>query len=538
MSDNDNKTDSPIYLGFDSSTQSLKATAIDADLGIVYETTVNFEADLPEFNTKAGVHHGEDGLTVTSPPVMWVAAFDLLLDRMKADGFDFGRVAALSGSGQQHGSVYWAFDAAISLRNLDPEKSLRKNLAGCFAIGDSPVWMDSSTTYQCRVLENALGGAQAVAELTGSRAYERFTGNQIAKISQVKVEGYNQTERISLVSSFAASLFLGDYAAIDASDGSGMNLMDIRSRDWADAAVAECGDGLSERLGDIVLSHTCLGTVHSFFVEKYGFAEGCRVIAFSGDNPCSVAGLRLEHPGEIAISLGTSDTVFAALTEPKPSASEGHIFASPVDPEGYMALVCYKNGSMTREDIRNRCANGSWEEFNQALANTPVGNEGRIGFYRKEPEITPPILTTGANRFGADDRPVDSFPDDAEIRAVVEGQFLSMRLHGKNIGIEASKILATGGASANPAILQVIANVFGVDVYTADQPNSASLGAAYRALHGAACAVKGEFIPFAEALTGEPAMSVAARPDSAAHETYHAMLDRYAALETGLLENV
>ena len=41
--------------------------------------------------------------------------------------------------------------------------------------------------------------------------------------------------------------------------------------------------------------------------------------------------------------------MFGILAKPKPSASEGHIFVSPVDPRSYMAMICYKNGSLTRE---------------------------------------------------------------------------------------------------------------------------------------------------------------------------------------------
>ena len=44
--------------------------------------------------------------------------------------------------------------------------------------------------------------------------------------------GWDSVERVSLISSGMASVLLGDYAGIDWSDGSGMNLLNIRSREW------------------------------------------------------------------------------------------------------------------------------------------------------------------------------------------------------------------------------------------------------------------------------------------------------------------
>jgi len=42
-----------------------------------------------------------------------------------------------------------------------------------------------------------------------------------------------------------------------------------------------------------------------------------------------------------------------------------------------------------------------------------------------------------------------------------------MRLHADSIGIrDPRRIIATGGASANTAVLQVISDVFGIPVYT------------------------------------------------------------------------
>lgn len=47
--------------------------------------------------------------------------------------------------------------------------------------------------------------------------------------------------------------------------------------------------------------------------------------------------MRLEDEW-LAISLGTSDTLFLWIKEPK-VILEGHVFCNPVDPNAYMAMV-------------------------------------------------------------------------------------------------------------------------------------------------------------------------------------------------------
>lgn len=44
-----------------------------------------------------------------------------------------------------------------------------------------------------------------------------------------------------------------------------------------------------------------------------------------------------------------------------------------MDPDGSMAMVCYKNGSLTRQHFRDLHAGGSWDEFNALLQKAPIG---------------------------------------------------------------------------------------------------------------------------------------------------------------------
>ncbi|CAG2218494.1 XYLB [Mytilus edulis] len=156
----------------------------------------------------------------------------------------------------QHGSVYWKKGSKLKLNKLKPLASLHDQLKDGFSVPESPIWMDASTMTQCQKLEESVGGPLKLAEITGSRAFVRMTGEQIMKISQNDPETYANTERVSLVSSFVPSILIGDYAPIDFSDGSGMNLLDINTKTWSKQCLDACGENLGEKLGEPVPSPT------------------------------------------------------------------------------------------------------------------------------------------------------------------------------------------------------------------------------------------------------------------------------------------
>ncbi len=497
-----------LYLGIDASTQGVKSELIDTVSGVSTSCAVNFGRDLPQYNSPDGFLANPDPLVKESNPAMWLDALDLLLTRLKSSGAPLHQVAGISGSGQQHGTVYLNKQFAGTLTALNPAGTLAAQLLPCLSRQHSPIWMDRSTSRECRELDAQFG--KRIQTDTGSPAIERFSGPQIRKFAKENPAAYTETTVIHLVSSFFASVLCGKSVAIDHGDGAGMNLLNLKTLQWDKEIVEFTAPGLLKKLPPVSPSNTVAGTLSPYF-EKYGFAPGTPITLWSGDNPSSLIGLGVSSSGCAGVSLGTSDTFFGAMdqfqTDP---AGFGHVFGNPAG--GFMSLICFTNGSLAREAVRKELG-FSYEEFG---ALTPIPETENLMLPYFEAESTPLVLTPGV---------VCNFKNlskEETARAIMESQILSMRLHSTWQKVNFRRIRVTGGASKSEALRRIIADVFQAEVETISVDNSAGLGAALRA---AGQDFEALYTKFCSATS-------VTKPDPKLKPRYDRMLEAYRKLET------
>jgi xylulokinase len=284
--------------------------------------------------------------------------------------------------------------------------------------------------------------------------------------------------------------------------------------------------GLMNKLPPLAESGHAIGPVSAYFVTKYGLNPGALATVWTGDNPASVIGLGLIKPGQVAISLGTSDTFFGTMEKCQTDENgEGHVFGSPAG--GYLTLICFKNGSLAREKVRELYKIPDWKRFGEFVAQTPPGNNGGILLPWFEAEIVPRVNQPGSHRFDLDESNAA-----ANCRAIFEAQMMSMRLHSEWMKVSPEKIYATGGASNDVALLQVMADVMNCRVERIEISKSAALGAALIAAHGWLAAT-GKEPKWDKLVAGfaQPIPNSEIRPDKKAARIYDKLLEKYASCE-------
>lgn len=131
-------------------------------------------------------------------------------------------------------------------------------------------------------------------------------------------------------------------------------------------------------------------------------------------------------------------------------------------------MLCYKNGALVRQQIRDRYADADWDKFNALVEQTPAGCNGLLGFYFTLPEIIPPnvvgeyfFTTENSESTVKPEVDINAVPPSVHPRAILESQFLSIKARINAILPEGShplrRLVISGGSSANLVIRQIAA---------------------------------------------------------------------------------
>ncbi len=455
-------TKNGLYAGLDVSTQSCKLVVIDLGAGsTVYVDSVDYDTDLPEFDTRDGVVQGLGEGVSESDPEMWIKAVNMVFGRLKdSPTVDQRQIRCISVSGQQHGLVA-----------LDHEGNLTRPY--------SKLWNDFSTSEECRLLTESVGGVDRMIEEVGNTQRTGYTAPKILHMRRHGPGCYAETATLFLVHNFVNWYLTGGprggIAVMEPGDTSGMALWDPVSRNWSRAVMDAIDPNLRLKLPPVEPSDRTIGTVASHLTERFELSPQCALDAGSGDNMYGAIGTGNFSPGIVTISLGTSGTAYTFMEQPY------------VDPSGEIACFCDSTGNYLALLCVSNMANGydavleafdmRHAEFDVVIGRTTAGNDGRLLIPWYGGERTPDVPTAAPIYLGFG---VDDFGRERLSRAVLEGHVLNLYNGFSRLPIEPQIIHLTGGLSKSPSWCQMIADVFAVET-VAVQGEGAALGAAIHA---------------------------------------------------------
>src|SRR3989475_1079421 len=433
-----------VFLGVDCGTQATKAVLRDATTGAVVAVG----------RAPHKLIARDDG-TSEQDPAWWIDALRTAVrDAFRGDTFDVGGIGV---SGQQHGLV-------------------------CLDEGDRPVraaklWNDTTTARECAELTQKLGGDGRVLELTGNLPLPGYTAPKIAWLASHEPDAYARTARMCLPHDYL-NLWLTGQFVTEFGDASGTAYFDVRARRYSDAMLAAIDDrrDWTRALPRIAPSLSVVGTLRLEAAESLGLEAGIPVSAGGGDNMCAAIGSDLVVEGPVAVSLGTSGTVFAYRAEPA------------VDPLGEAAAFCDSTGGWLPLAATLNCTSATeWVRELFAMDHSDVeaaiasGGAPGLAFL---PYLSGERTPNRPEASGVFAGLRSSHGRDAIVHAVVEGVTfgLAYALDAlRRTGVAPTEVTLIGGGSASDAWAQLCADVFDLPVVRPAIVEAAASGAARQA---------------------------------------------------------
>lgn len=496
----------PLMLGLDLGTTGARAGVIDSSGRVLSAAFGEYCTSTPR-----------PGWAEQEPADWWAASAAAVRSAIGESGARASGIRGVGVSGQMHGSVLLDSD-------LEP-------VAPCI------IWCDQRASAQCERITREVGD-DTLAELVGNRARPGFTAPKIMWMREHEPATFARVSHIMLPKDYI-NLKLTGSLGTDASDASGTLLFDIRERAWSAGMLDRLQIEL-EWLPDVLESPERLGSVTAQAASITGLEAGTPVAAGGADNACSAIGMGVISEGLLAVSTGSSGTMLAPTGSPRVDERMLlHSFCHAVPGTWYLMGVMLSAGLSLRwfrDELGEpeageaaRAGRDPYQLLDQTASQAPPGCEGLVFLPYLSGERTPhPDPDARGVLFGIDLTKKRAHVVRAVMEGVVFGLADSVSLM-REAAVEMDSVVSGGGGSRSALWRRMQADIFGMPVAAAGEPESAMLGAAL--LGGVAGGVFGDV---AEACASAVHNSAPIEPDPSVGDAYAASYETFRRLYPAL----
>ena len=317
---------------------------------------------------------------------------------------------------------------------------------------------------------------------------------------------------------------------IDYAMASATGLFNMNTFDWDEEALAIAGIE-AKQLSKIVPPTEILTGIDQTIADEMGISSEMPFVIGSADGQLANLGSGAISPGEVAISAGTSGAIRQMISGFETSdQQETFCYAFTRD----LSIIGgpTNNGGIALQWLKELIEyEGSFDELTAEAEKVDQGADGLLFFPYINGERAP-LWNQDAkgNFFGLS----ITHKKEHLVRAVLEGITFNLYHIGQALERQAGepeKIFVNGGLARSPLWVQMLADVFGKDVYLSESHHSAAWGAAWTGL-----VALGKVESYEEIKKNIPIEAII-QPDQQRHEKYVEIFAKYQAIVADLAQH-
>ena len=449
------------FIGVDIGTSGTK-TVLFSGLG---ETIASSTIEYP-------MYQPQNGWAEQDANDWWNATVASIKSVISKSGVSNEEIKGIGISGQMHGLVM-----------LDAEGKVLRN---------SIIWCDQRTAKECEEITSKIGKERLI-EITANPALTGFTASKILWVKNNEPHIYEKCRKILLPKDYIRFMLSGEFAT-EVSDASGMQLIDINTRDWSDEVLTKLGIDKS-LLSRVYESYEVSSTVNGLAAELTGLKVWTPIVGGAGDQAAGAVGNGIIREGVVSSTIGSSGVVFAHTNAPiLDMQGRVHTFCHAVPNAWHVMGVTQGAGlslkwfrdTFCHEEIREaeRLAIDPYALLDQAAAGVPVGANSLLYLPYLMGERTPHLDPNARGVFFG----LSAIHTKNDmLRAVMEGVAFSLKDSMEIIkatGIKINEVRASGGGGKSQLWRQIQADVYDCSVATVSSTEGPALGVAILAAVG------------------------------------------------------